>query len=97
MKGEVDLSELDLADDNEYDCVWCLVDTGAGASVANQKRHFPGSKVNRSKPNDLNLATASGENMSSDGTFIVEAETTERPHGDKLRQCISRDANPVGS
>ena len=38
--GTLTLPEVDLDTDKEYDYIWCLVDSGAGANVA-RKDHFP--------------------------------------------------------
>ena len=68
LDGTLSLPEVDLETDEEYDYVWCLVDSGAGANVA-RKDHFP-----NSVPCDapaISLTVANGVHMPNSGARRV--------------------------
>ena len=75
--GEISLPSLDLDnDDDDYEAVWALVDSGAGRPCANKKKHFPdvGSPLTPSK---VKLSTATAEEVQSRGVFTVRCVTDE--------------------
>ena len=76
QNGDIDLPSLDLASDSEYEAVWALVDSGAGKSCANKVKHFTHLKT-KNKTSDARMATASGQELKSQGTFEVQARTSE--------------------
>ena len=68
LSGKIDLPDVDLKDNREYTYVWALVDSGAGANVA-QKGQFPNSK-HVSAPR-IYLTTADGARMPNRGAREV--------------------------
>ena len=74
--GTIDLPSLDLESNKEYEAVWALVDSGAGKSCANKSKHFSHVKT-KNKPSVARMATASGQELKSRGTFKVEGLTAE--------------------
>ena len=74
--GVIDLPSLDLESNAEYEAVWALVDSGAGRSCANKSKHFPFVKT-KNQPSQARMATASGQELKSRGTFQVHALTSE--------------------
>ena len=74
--GDIDLPSLDLASNSEYEAVWALVDSGAGKSCANRAKHFTHLRT-KNKISDARMATASGQELKSRGTFEVQARTSE--------------------
>ena len=66
--GKIHLSEVDLETDAEYDHVWCLVDSGAGANVA-RKSHFPASTACDAPA--ISLTVANGVHMPNSGARRV--------------------------
>ena len=82
--GEIGLPEINLSTNAEYEECWCLVDTGAGMSSANRKKHFPGAALIPRGPNEdpITLSTASGQVLEVNGTFTVPGFTKERQRFD---------------
>ena len=74
--GEIDLPSLDLESDAGYDCVWALVDSGAGRPCATRANHFPNA-IGNNEPPRTRMATATGKEIESDGVFKVEALSPE--------------------
>ena len=81
-KGELNLPDLTLESDEEYEAVWALVDTGAGANVASLKKHFPGAVMDPYDPSQpkVTLSTASAELIEGGGNFTIPAVTNEGRH-----------------
>ena len=79
-RGELDLPDINLDSNDEYEECWCLVDTGAGLSSANRARHFPGAELIQPDPNEepVTLSTASGQILTVKGTFKVEGYSSEQ-------------------
>ena len=66
--GEISLPDIDLDDNDDYEYVWALVDSGAGANVA-RKGHFSDFKpVDAPK---ISLTIANGETMKNNGAGEV--------------------------
>ena len=66
--GEISLPDVDLDNDDEYEYVWALVDSGAGANVA-RKGHFSDFKpIDAPK---ISLTIANGETMKNNGAGEV--------------------------
>ena len=66
--GKISLHDLDLEEETDYDFVWALVDSGAGANVAKCK------KLGKSKPvraPPITLNTANGELLPNSGARRV--------------------------
>ena len=78
-KGEIQLPDLELDNNEEWVAVWALVDSGAGASTANLQKHFPGAKLRKYRKGEtpMIMSTASGQSMKTNGTFVVQGQTTE--------------------
>ena len=66
--GEISLPDVDLETDKEYDCVWALVDSGAGANVA-RRSHFPNFRPVQAPR--VALTIANGEVMTNNGAGEV--------------------------
>ena len=67
--GEIDLPDLDLEHDSEYDYIWTMVDSGAGANVA-RKEHFKHS--HRVNAPAISLTVANGEVLPNRGARSVK-------------------------
>ena len=78
-RGDVALPDLELNADDDYEAVWALVDTGAGANVASRKDHFPGAVMDEHDPSIplIKLSTASAEILDGGAYCTVHALTTE--------------------
>ena len=74
--GKLDLPNLDLDGDADYEAVWALVDSGAARSCARRQIHF-GHTATHLTPSSVRMATASGEELKSRGCFRLEAVTAE--------------------
>ena len=74
--GTIDLPDLDLDSNQDYKAVWALVDSGAGKSCADKSKHFPHVRT-KNKPSSARMATASGQELKSRGTFKVKGLTAE--------------------
>ena len=66
--GEISLPDVDLENDQDYDYVWALVDSGAGANVA-RKEHFPNFKPVEAP--QISLTVANGQTMDNAGAGEV--------------------------
>ena len=75
-KGEIQLPDLDLENNDEYTAIWALVDSGAGKSCAHRDKHFPHIK-GENLPSKTRMTTASGEELRSRGVFRVNALSAE--------------------
>ena len=74
--GRINLPELNLDSNGDYEAVWALVDSGAGRSCARKAKHFPGLRA-KSEPSDVRMSTANGQELRSRGKFTVQALTAE--------------------
>ena len=74
--GIIDLPDLNLESNKDYEAVWALIDSGAGRSCANKSKHFPSVKT-PNQPSQAKMATANGQELKSRGTFKVHAMTSE--------------------
>ena len=72
--GEIELPDLDLENDEEYMCVWALVDSGAGVNVADSSQ-IPGSTPTTAP--EINLTCADGNRMPNKGARKVMTHTRE--------------------
>ena len=72
--GELNLPDLELDSNEEYDCVWALVDSGAGVNCA-CKEQFPNA-VPVEAPEVL-LSTASGDTLPNSGAMKVATMSKE--------------------
>ena len=73
--GKMMLPDLTCESNKQFEMVWALVDTGAGANVAYRKRHFPEAQV--TQPRGPRLTTASGADLPSDGQMTIQSTTGE--------------------
>ena len=62
--GKIALPDIDLMDDAEYEYIWALVDSGAGANVA-RRNHFPHSR--KVKAPEMSLTAANGSDLPNRG------------------------------
>ena len=74
--GKYGLPDLPELDDDDYYAVWALVDSGAGISCANKRKHFPGARPIPSTRNVI-LTTANGHRLRGRGEFCIDALTSE--------------------
>ena len=74
--GKLNLPDLELESNENYEAVWALVDSGAARSVARRKTHFP-QTVTHLEPSSVRMATASGEELKSRGCFKLSALSSE--------------------
>ena len=72
--GELNLPDLELDSNDEYECVWALVDTGAGVNCGS-KAHFPPA-IPVEAPEVL-LTTASGDPLPNKGAMKVVTKSKE--------------------
>ena len=80
--GEIQLPDLDLEDDDEYDYVWAMVDSGAGANVA-RRNHFPHSRPAAAPK--ISLTIANGDALPNRGARAV---TCYDRHGNKCERLF---------
>ena len=66
--GEISLPNVDLKNNEDYDYVWALVDSGAGANVA-RKKHFP--NFTPVVAPQISLTVANGQIMENAGAGEV--------------------------
>ena len=74
--GKLNLPDLDLESNEDYEAVWALVDSGAAKSVARRKAHFA-KTITHLRPSEVRMATASGEELKSRGCFHLHALSAE--------------------
>ena len=74
INGEISLPDLDLENDSEYECVWALVDSGAGVNCG-RKAQFPGA-VPTEAP-EITLTTANGKKMKNHGAMKITTRSIE--------------------
>ena len=67
--GEIQLPDMDLTDNDEFEYIWCMVDSGAGANVA-RREHLPHSK--KTNAPRISLTVANGETMPNRGARSTE-------------------------
>ena len=72
--GKITLPELVLADDDEYEYIWALVDSGAGANVA-RRSHFPHSR--KVKAPAISLTAANGTDLPNRGAREIITRDNE--------------------
>ena len=71
-KGEIKLPDLDLDNDAEYECVWALVDSGAGVNCA-KSGQFTAAVVTDAP--EVVLTTADGSHMPNQGAMRVTTKS----------------------
>ena len=75
-EGKLDLPDLELESNSDYEAIWALVDSGAARSCARRKTHFAMTSTHL-KPSSVRMATASGEELKSRGCFQLKALIAE--------------------
>ena len=68
VSGEIQLPDILLDSDEEYECCWALVDSGAGVNCASRK-HFP--TATPVEAPEVILTTANGKSMPNQGAMKV--------------------------
>ena len=78
-RGEMNLPDVHLDNNEDYETCWALIDTGAGANVASHKRHFPGVAMDPVDPSvpKVVLSTASAQLIEGGDNFTITAQTSE--------------------
>ena len=74
MNGDIKLPDLDLDHNDEYDCCWALVDSGAGVNVARKGQFAKASPV---KAPPVILTTANGAKLPNSGAVQVVTKSKE--------------------
>ena len=74
LNGEISVPDLYLENDADYECVWALVDSGAGVNCGTKKQ-FPGA-VPTDAP-EISLTTADGKLMRNQGAMKITTRSTE--------------------
>ena len=82
--GKLNLPDLDLESNEEFEAIWALVDSGAARSCAKRDNHF-GRTVTHLQPSSVKMATASGEELKSRGCFRLDALSVE---GNQISQTF---------
>ena len=72
--GELRLPDIELDSNEEYDCVWALVDSGAGVNCASRKQ-FPHAESVPAP--EVQLTTAGGETLPNRGAMKVTTTSQE--------------------
>ena len=72
--GKIKLPDLDLDNDKDYECVWALVDSGAGVNVARGDQFSCAEDV---EAPSVFLTTANGEHMPNSGAMRVQTMSRE--------------------
>ena len=80
--GEITLPNLDLETDDDFDYVWAMVDSGAGANVA-RRDHFP--NFTPVKAPQISLTIANGDVMANQGAGEVVSYSRD---GSKSRRVF---------
>ena len=82
--GKLNLPDLDLESNEDFEAVWALVDSGAARSCARRDSHF-GRTVTHLQPSNVKMATANGEELKSRGCFRLDALSAE---GNRISQTF---------
>ena len=72
--GDIKLPDIDLDNNDEYDCCWALVDSGAGVNVARQGQFADATPV---KAPPVILTTANGAKLPNSGAVRVATKSKE--------------------
>ena len=79
--GEISMPEVDLEHNDQFDYVWAMVDSGAGANVA-RKEHFPSSK--RVSAPKISPTVANGEVLPNQRARAVECHDRYGSHRSRM-------------
>ena len=82
--GKMNLPDLNLESNDDYEAVWALVDSGAARSCARRRTHFGNTRTDL-RPSHVRMATANGEELKSRGCFDVEVFSVE---GHRMKQTF---------
>ena len=82
--GKMNLPDLNLESNEEFEAVWALVDSGAARPCARRKNHFAHTTTHL-QPSTVKMATANGEELRSRGCFHLDALSVE---GNKISQTF---------
>ena len=72
--GKIKLPDLDLDNNSDYECVWALVDSGAGVNCAKGGTFSDAVDVNAPP---VILTTANGTHMPNHGAMKVKTKSKE--------------------
>ena len=75
VTGDIKLPDLDLDHNDEYDCCWALVDSGAGVNVAREGQ-FAKARPVEAAP--VILTTANGAKLPNSGAVRMFTKSKER-------------------
>ena len=82
-KGEIELPDLDLESNDEWEAVWALLDSGSSVHVVNMSKHLPGAKIRRAPRGARGFQTADGKTIPDKGSAITPMRTVEG-----LERCV---------
>ena len=74
MSGEISMPDIDLDDNSDYEVIWALMDSGAGANVA-KRSQFPIFTPVDAPP--ISLTIANGDTMENNGAGKVTTYTRD--------------------
>ena len=76
--GKIQLPDIpDFESNEEYECLWALVDSGSSVHVVDMPKVFPGAKIRKPHPQSKGFKVADGSNAPDLGSAIVPARTAE--------------------
>ena len=78
--GKIQLPELDLDTDEDYEAVWALVDSGSSVHVVDAEKFFPGAKIVPPKPGSTGFKTANSGTVPDLGSLDIPFVTGEGQH-----------------
>ena len=75
--GKIQLPDVTLDSNEEWDVLWALVDSGSSVHVVNAEQVFPGAKINKPRPGARPFKVANGGTVPNLGHAAVKARTAE--------------------
>ena len=79
--GKIQLPDLTLESNEEWDVLWSLLDSGSSVDVVDMDKFFPGAVVQKPKGADKCFTAANGTRVPNLGSAVIPARTQE---GDDL-------------
>ena len=76
-KGKIQLPDITLDSNEEWEALWALVDAGSSVDVADMERDFPGAKVKEPQAGEKDFAAANGSKVRNLGSATIRAKTVE--------------------
>ena len=76
-KGKIQLPDITLDSNEEWEAMWALVDAGSSVDVADMERDFPGAKVKEPQAGEKDFAAANGSKVRNLEGATIRARTVE--------------------